>query len=181
MSRIKNKDKPTENKVRTGRARTVAALAMASALALILSYLESLVPLSVAVPGVKAGLANIVILFMLYRVGLKEAAAVSGVRLLWVAILFGSFLTFLYSLAGAVLSLCVMAPMKKSGLFSAVGVSVTGGVMHNVGQIIVAVLVMGTAQIAYYMPVLMISGVVSGVLVGVVSAILIKKIPKSII
>ena len=105
MSRIKNKDKPAENKVRTGRARTVAALAMASALALILSYLESLVPLSVAVPGVKAGLANIVILFMLYRVGLKEAAAVSGVRLLWVAILFGSFLTFLYSLAGAVLSL----------------------------------------------------------------------------
>ena len=120
------------------RPRTISTVAMASTLALILSYIESLVPLSFAVPGIKMGLANIAIVFVLYRLGEKEAIAVSLIRLFWVAVLFGSFMTFLYSLAGAALSMTVMIILKRSGKFSAVGVSVAGGITHNAGQIIAA-------------------------------------------
>ncbi|HIT58653.1 MAG TPA: Gx transporter family protein [Candidatus Faeciplasma pullistercoris] len=154
---------------------------MASTLALILSYIESLVPLSFAVPGIKMGLANIAIVFVLYRLGEKEAIAVSLIRLFWVAVLFGSFMTFLYSLAGAALSMTVMIILKRSGNFSAVGVSVAGGITHNAGQIIAAVLLMETAQIAYYLPVLVVSGTVTGVIIGIVSALLINKIPKNLV
>lgn len=163
------------------RPRTISTVAMASTLALILSYIESLVPLSFAVPGIKMGLANIAIVFVLYRLGEKEAIAVSLIRLFWVAVLFGSFMTFLYSLAGAVLSMAVMIILKKSEKFSAVGVSVAGGITHNAGQIIAAVLLMETAQIAYYLPVLVVSGTVTGVIIGIVSALLINEIPKNLI
>ena len=163
------------------RPRTISTVAMASTLALILSYIESLVPLSFAVPGIKMGLANIAIVFVLYRLGEKEAIAVSLIRLFWVAVLFGSFMTFLYSLAGAVLSMTVMIILKKSEKFSAVGVSVAGGITHNAGQIIAAVLLMETAQIAYYLPVLVVSGTVTGVIIGIVSALLINKITKNLI
>lgn len=163
------------------RPRTISTVAMASTLALILSYIESLVPLSFAVPGIKMGLANIAIVFVLYRLGEKEAIAVSLIRLFWVAVLFGSFMTFLYSLAGAVLSMAVMIILKKSEKFSAVGVSVAGGITHNAGQIIAAVLLMETAQIAYYLPVLVVSGTVTGVIIGIVSALLINKIPKNLV
>ncbi len=163
------------------RPRTISTVAMASTLALILSYIESLVPLSFAVPGIKMGLANIAIVFVLYRLGEKEAIAVSLIRLFWVAVLFGSFMTFLYSLAGAVLSMTVMIILKKSEKFSAVGVSVAGGITHNAGQIIAAVLLMETAQIAYYLPVLVVSGAVTGVIIGIVSALLINEIPKNLI
>lgn len=163
------------------RPRTISTVTMASTLALILSYIESLVPLSFAVPGIKMGLANIAIVFVLYRLGEKEAIAVSLIRLFWVAVLFGSFMTFLYSLAGAVLSMAVMIILKKSEKFSAVGVSVAGGITHNAGQIIAAVLLMETAQIAYYLPVLVVSGTVTGVIIGIVSALLINKIPKNLI
>ena len=163
------------------RPRTISTVAMASTLALILSYIESLVPLSFAVPGIKMGLANIAIVFVLYRLGEKEAIAVSLIRLFWVAVLFGSFMTFLYSLAGAALSMTVMIILKKSEKFSAVGVSVAGGITHNAGQIIAAVLLMETAQIAYYLPVLVVSGTVTGVIIGIVSALLINKIPKNLV
>ena len=163
------------------RPRTISTVAMASTLALILSYIESLVPLSFAVPGIKMGLANIAIVFVLYRLGEKEAIAVSLIRLFWVAVLFGSFMTFLYSLAGAVLSMAVMIILKKSEKFSAIGVSVAGGITHNAGQIIAAVLLMETAQIAYYLPVLVVSGTVTGVIIGIVSALLINKIPKNLV
>ena len=163
------------------RPRTISTVAMTSTLALILSYIESLVPLSFAVPGIKMGLANIAIVFVLYRLGEKEAIAVSLIRLFWVAVLFGSFMTFLYSLAGAALSMTVMIILKRSGKFSAVGVSVAGGITHNAGQIIAAVLLMETAQIAYYLPVLVVSGTVTGVIIGIVSALLINKIPKNLV
>ena len=97
------------------------------------------------------------------------------------AVLFGSFMTFLYSLAGAALSMTVMIILKRSGKFSAVGVSVAGGITHNAGQIIAAVLLMETAQIAYYLPVLVVSGTVTGVIIGIVSALLINKIPKNLV
>lgn len=157
--------------------KSVALLGICTAIAMVLSYLESLIPLSFAVPGVKLGLANIAIVFVLYKLGAKEAVLVSALRIIWMAILFGNFLTLAYSATGAVLSLTAMILLKRSERFSAVGVSVTGGILHNAGQILVAMLVMETAQIVYYLPVLCISGIAAGVAVGIVSAILIKRIP----
>lgn len=157
------------------RTKKVAYMGLLAALALILSYVESLFPpLFTAVPGIKMGLPNIVIIFALYRFGLKEAAAVSCVRLVAVAILFGSPLTFAYSLAGAVLSLSLMALFKRLDIFSTVGVSIIGGVMHNLGQIIVAMIVMETAQLGYYMIVLAITGTLSGAFIGLLGALLLK-------
>lgn len=157
--------------------KSVALLGICTAIAMVLSYLESLIPLSFAVPGVKLGLANIAVVFVLYKLGAKEAVLVSAFRIIWMAILFGNFLTLAYSAAGAVLSLTAMILLKRSERFSAVGVSVTGGILHNAGQILVAMLIMETAQIVYYLPVLCISGIAAGVAVGIASAILIKRIP----
>ena len=159
------------------KPKSVALLGICSALAMVLSYLESLIPLSFAVPGIKLGLANIAIGFVLYKLGAKEALRVSLVRIVWVAILFGNALTLAYSAAGAVLSLTAMILLKRTERFSTVGVSVIGGILHNTGQILVAMLVMETAQIVYYLPVLCISGIAAGVAVGLVSAILVKRVP----
>ena len=157
------------------RTKKVAYLGLMAALAMILSYVESLFPpLFTAVPGIKMGLPNIVIIFALYRFGLKEAATVSFIRLITVAMLFGTPLTFAYSLAGAVLSLALMALFKKLDLFSTVGVSIIGGVMHNLGQILVAILVMETAEIGYYMIVLAVTGTLSVAFIGLCGAMLIK-------
>lgn len=159
----------------TNKAKKVAYLGLMAALALILSYVEALFPpIYAAVPGIKVGLPNIVIIFMLYRFGLKEAAAVSLVRLAAVALLFGSVMTLAYSLAGAVLSLTLMALCKRFNIFTTVGVSVVGGVSHNLGQIIVAMIVMETAQIGYYMAVLAITGTIAGVFIGLAGNLLLK-------
>ncbi len=162
-------------------ARAITSLAVLSALAMILSYIESMIPLSVSVPGVKIGLANLVIVFALYSLGAKAAILISSVRLILSAILFGNFMTFAYSLAGAALSLFVMILLVRTGKFTAIGVSVAGGVMHNAGQILVAAIVMETSQITYYLPVLVVSGTFFGVIIGILGALLVKRIPKSVI
>lgn len=150
-------------------------LGMMTAVALILSYVESLFPpLISAVPGIKMGLPNIVIIFILYRFGLKEAAAVSAVRVFAVALLFGNAMSLAYSVAGALLSLLLMALMKKIGKFSAVGVSVVGGVAHNLGQVLTAMILLDTAQIGYYMIVLAVSGTVAGVFIGIAGSLMLK-------
>lgn len=159
------------------KAKNITTLGICTTLAMVLSYLESLIPLSFAVPGIKLGLANVVVIFVLYKFGAKEAVVVSGLRIVWMAILFGNVLTLAYSFAGGVLSLSAMIALKHFDRFSTVGVSVTGGILHNVGQIAVAMLVMETAQIVYYLPVLCISGIAAGVAVGAVAAILIKRVP----
>lgn len=158
------------------KARKVALYGVLIALALVLSYLESLVPLSFAVPGIKMGLPNIVIVFALYSLGFKDAAVISLLRVVLVSILFGNVMSMAYSLAGAVLSLLVMLLLYKSGKFGTAGVSVAGAVAHNAGQILTAMLLLETAQISYYLPVLCISGTVAGICIGLISAILIKRI-----
>lgn len=158
-----------------GRKKT-AYMAMLVALAMILSYVESLTPALVAVPGVKAGFANIVVIFALYRYGLKEAIGISLVRIFMIALLFGSVVSLMYSFAGATLSLLCMCIAKKTDLFSTIAVSVVGGVMHNVGQIIVACIVLNTTALKYYLPVLLISGIISGVLTGTLAALIIKRL-----
>ena len=148
-----------------------------AAVAMMLSYIEALLPpVYSAVPGIKLGLANIAVISALYSVDPKSAALIALVRVALSALLFGSVMSFIYSFSGAVLSLAVMILLKKSALFSAVGVSVAGAVMHNVGQVLCAVIILGTAEIGYYLIFLSVSAVVSGVLVGLVSALLIKKL-----
>ena len=144
---------------------------------MILSYVESLLP-SVGIPGVKMGLANIAVIFALFRFGWKEAAALSLVRVVLVSLLFGSVSAMLYSLAGAVLSLAVMALLRRIDRFSTVGISVAGGVAHNAGQILMAMLILQTKQLLGYLPVLAVSGIAGGVLTGLAAALLIRRIPE---
>ena len=156
--------------------RRLTFLALTVSFALILSFVESRIPAFVAIPGVKVGLANIAVIFTLYKFGIKEAAAVSAVRVLLVSTLFGSPISFIYSVAGAVLSLTVMFLLKKLTPLSEVTVSVAGGVMHNIGQIGAASIMLGTNVVVYYLPFLLLSGTIAGIAVGVASALLIKKV-----
>lgn len=158
-------------------SRKLAYLGLCTAVALILAYVEVLLPpLFTAVPGIKLGLPNIAILFVLYRYGMRYAAAVSFVRMAVIALLFGNPMTFVYSLAGAALSLLVMALLRRLDFLSVVGVSVAGGVFHNVGQILMAMLLLGTAELGYYLIVLAITGTISGVFVGLCGALAVKRI-----
>ena len=157
------------------KTKKVAMLGLTIALAMIMSYIEALVPLSFAVPGIKMGLANIVIIFVLYKIGTKEAILVSLIRVILVSLLFSNVMAMAYSIAGAVLSLSVMWLLKKTDKFSFVGVSIAGGIMHNVGQIIMAVILLGTEQIALYLPVLIITGTDTGVVIGIVSGLVINR------
>ena len=150
---------------------------MLTAVAMILSYVESLLP-SVGIPGVKMGLANIAIIFALFRFGWKEAAALSLVRVVLVSLLFGSVGAMLYSLAGAVLSLAVMALLRRTDRLSTLGVSVAGGVAHNAGQILMAMLILQTRQLLGYLPVLAVAGIGGGILTGLAAALLIRRIPE---
>lgn len=161
--------------------RRIAHISIAVSVAMILSYIEFLLPpVWSAVPGIKLGLANIIIIFVLYRGSLADAAIVSGLRIFLSALLFGSIMTLLYSAAGALLSLTAMAIAKKINAFSEVGVSIFGGVLHNAGQILMATVLLRTAEIGYYMIVLSITGTIAGIAVGIAAAILIKNIPTNL-
>lgn len=157
------------------KTKKLTTLGLSVALALILSYVESLLPPLVAVPGVKVGLPNIVILFLLYRYSWKEAGAVSLVRLLLSAALFTGFAAFFYGLAGTILSLIGSALLKHSDRFSPLGVSVAGGVLHNLGQIALAALILDSGYVFAYLPVLLLSGTLAGAVVGLLAGILIRR------
>lgn len=158
-------------------SRRLARYALLTALAMALSWLESLVPLAGAVPpGVKLGLTNLVVIFALYRMSLRDAAVISLIRVVLVAFTFGISYSFAYSLAGAALSLAVMALLKRSGKFSLLGVSVAGAVSHNIAQVLVAMAVMETSRLAWYLPVLLVSGIAAGVCVGAAGALIVKRI-----
>lgn len=160
------------------KVKNVATLGLCVALAMIMSYIESLFPLNFAVPGIKMGLANIVIIFLLYRVGFGAACVVSIIRVFLVSLLFGNVMMMAYSIAGAALSLGLMFLLKRSGKFSVIGVSIAGGVAHNAGQIIMAIILLGAKQIAYYLPVLAVTGTVTGVLIGIAASIVIKRVKR---
>ena len=150
----------------TGRTKKIALGGILTALAMIFSYIESLISIPLPVPGVKLGIANIAIISVLYLLGSGQALLVNLLRITLTAVLFGNFNSFLFSMAGGMLSLLVMVILKKSGHFSIVGVSVAGGVFHNVGQITAAVFLMDTTAIYYYLPVLLIFGIVTGIIIG---------------
>lgn len=154
----------------------LALLGMLVALAMVLSWLEAQIPVFVAVPGMKLGLTNLVVLTALYGMGAKEAVFLNFVRILLVGLTFGNMVSFLYSLAGGILSGIIMIGLKRTGRFSIVTVSVAGGVFHNVGQILIAMAILETASLVYYLPFLWLGGMVSGLLVGILGAQLVKRL-----
>ena len=156
--------------------RRLTQISIIISFALILSFIESRIPAFVAIPGVKVGLANIAVIFMLYKFGVKEAITVSLVRVFIVALLFGTPVSLFYSISGAVLSFAVMLVLKQLTPLKEVTVSVAGGVMHNVGQIAAASIMLETNVVLYYLPFLLLSGTVAGIVVGIVAALLIQKI-----
>ena len=159
--------------------KKIALLGVLTSVALVLSYLEAMLPpISTAAPGIKMGLPNIIVILLLYKFGLKEALMVSGIRVFIVALLFGNIMTLAYSVAGAVLSLALMTLFKKLNLFSIIGVSIIGGISHNLGQILVAIFLFDTIQIGYYMIILAITGTIAGVVIGIIGSILVKKLEK---
>ena len=158
--------------------RKTAYLGLFAALAIIFGYVETLLPVFVGIPGIKLGLANLSVLFILYSYSYREAAVVSFVRILIIGFLFGSLFSILYSLAGAALSLTVMTLLKKKTDFSMLGISVAGGVSHNIGQLIVAMLIVENTSLIYYAPALLISGIVTGLLIGILTVEVEKRILK---
>lgn len=151
------------------KTRKIAYLGVFLALALILSYVESLIPFYFGIPGVKLGLTNLIVVVMLYCTGTKEAFGVSVARILLAGFLFGNLFSILYSLVGGVLSFIVMCLLKKTGRFHVISVSVTGGISHNLGQLIAAAFVVETYDIFYYMPFLLIAGVATGFVIGMLA------------
>ena len=158
------------------RILKLTTLALTISFAMVLSYIESRIPAFVAIPGIKVGLANIAVIFTMYKLGIKEAITVSIIRVFLVSMLFGSPISLIYSISGAVLSLLAMIILKKLTPLSEVAISVTGGVMHNVGQIAAASFMLSTNVVVYYLPFLLVSGTIAGIVVGIVSAILVKKV-----
>lgn len=146
------------------------------ALGLVLSYIETFVPFTAIAPGIKIGLANIVTVFALYKMKTRDAVFISLGRIILSAVLFGSFVTAIYSLAGAFFSMTVMLILKKMPFFSVLGVSIAAGVMHNVGQIMIAAFVLKNKSIIYYLGILIISGCIAGTVVGIISARMINRI-----
>ena len=156
----------------------VAYFGVFTALALIFSYVEALIPINFGIPGVKLGLANLITLIALYKITVKDAYLISVVRVVLSGFIFGNLFAILYSLAGGLLSLTIMTLFIKSDKFSVYGVSMAGGVFHNVGQLIMAMLVVESVSIAGYLPALLVSGLITGLVIGVVSGETLKRIGK---
>lgn len=156
------------------RTEIIATIGVMAAFAAILSYIEALIPFSIYIPGVKLGFANIAVVVVLCMYGQREALAVNIVRITVTGLLFGNMFSILFSMAGALASLAVMSIAKKTDRFTIIGVSVTGGVSHNLGQTIIAALVVDSYSIIYYMPALIIAGIITGIVIGIVSKLIIR-------
>ena len=159
-------------------ASKAAGYGVLIALAMIFSYIETLIPISIGIPGVKPGLANLVVFAALYQMGAMDAFVISMVRILLVGLTFGNLFALLYSFAGGILSFFVMYICKKKDWLGEIGVSIAGGVFHNIGQLIVASVVLENTAVFTYLPVLLLSGTVMGALIGLVGGMVIKRLPK---
>lgn len=155
--------------------KRLAVMGMCTALAMIFGYVEAMLPISFGIPGVKLGLANVVTVFALYRLKPSEAFLISVLRIVLISFLFGNLSMMLYSLAGGICSFAVMAVLKRSGKFGICGVSVAGGVFHNVGQLLTAMAALETVSLLYYGPVLLIAGLLTGLLIGVTAGEVLKR------
>lgn len=158
-------------------AKKITMAALLAALALIFSYIEVLIPFNFGIPGIKLGIANLVIIVTLYYLGGRYAVVVNLIRVLIAGLLFNGLFGALYSLSGAILSLTLMILLKKTNVFSVVGISMAGGVAHNLGQILVAAFLISNLKMFLYFPVLIFSGIISGAVIGIVSYLILKKLP----
>lgn len=156
----------------------VAYFGVFTALGLIFSYVESLIPIQLGIPGVKLGLANLVIVIAIYKMGLKESLLLSVTRIVLSGFIFANLFSIIYSLAGGLLSLAVMWNLKKRDGFSVVGVSIAGGVSHNIGQLLIAMVVVESFSVSYYIPVLLVAGVITGLVIGLVAGEMLKRLAK---
>ena len=145
-----------------------------ASLALIFSYVEAIIPYNPGIPGVKLGIANIVTVIALYKYGWKDAAAVSVIRIVIAGLLFNGMFGMLYALAGALVSFVGMAVLKKTKIFSIAGVSMAGGVLHNLGQLLVAAALIEDLRIFFYFPVLLFSGIISGIAIGIAATMVLR-------
>lgn len=161
--------------MKSTRKLTIYALLIAAAL--VLSYIESIIPTFFAVPGMKLGLTNIVIVVALYKMNRKSALLINFARVILATAMFGNMASFAYSIGGAMLSLTVMILVKRLGRFSIIAVSACGGIAHNLGQIIVAMILLSTYQVGYYMIVLWFTGVVTGLFIGIISGLIVERLP----
>lgn len=153
----------------------VAVFGVFTSLALILSYVELLIPINFGIPGMKLGLANLLVVILLYKCGPRDALLLSVIRILLSGLIFGNMFSIFYSLGGGLLSLAVMIFLKKTGQFTVTGVSLGGGASHNVGQLLIAMFAVQTYQVGYYLPVLLIAGVITGAVIGILSAEVLKR------
>ena len=158
--------------------RKIAYMGMFIAVAMVFSYVESLIPVNIAVPGVKLGLANLVTIVVMFKMDVRSAWMISLIRVVLSALLFGNLSIMVYSLAGAVLSLLVMTLCMKLKIFGLLGTSILGAVSHNAGQIIMAAILMKSGNIMLYVPVLCISGTIAGICIGLAGAVLVRNLPK---
>lgn len=158
--------------------RKIAYMGMFIAVAMVFSYVESLIPVNIAVPGVKLGLANLVTIVVMFKMDVRSAWVISLIRVVLSALLFGNLSIMVYSLAGAALSLLVMTLCMKLKIFGLLGTSILGAVSHNAGQIIMAAILMKSGNIMLYIPVLCISGTIAGICIGLAGAVLVRNLPK---
>lgn len=166
----------TQFQTNRDKTKRLAVSAVLASLGLIFSYIEAIIPFSVGIPGVKLGIANLVVIIALYVLGTSYAFSINIIRILVAGLLFNGVFGALYSLAGACISFIVMLMLKKTKLFSIVGVSMAGGVAHNVGQLLVAAAIISNIKLFLYFPVLLFSGMVTGVIIGVISYHILKKL-----
>ncbi|MBE5956138.1 MAG: Gx transporter family protein [Lachnospiraceae bacterium] len=164
--------------MREKKTKKIAYMGMFVTLALIASYVESLVPFYFGAPGIKLGLANLITVVLIYRSSWKDAVTVSVLRIILSGILFGNVFSIIYSFCGALLSLFFMCLLKPVRGFSVIGISMTGGVVHNLGQLLAAIYLMENGNIMYYFPVLMIAGLVTGTLIGIGAREVLKRLPE---
>ena len=159
------------------RTRRLALSAMLAALALIFSYVEALIPIPVPVPGIKLGIANLVIVMAIYKLGFRYAFTINCVRIVIAGLLFSGVFGMFYSFAGGILSILIMYLLYKTGWFSMVGVSMAGGVAHNLGQLITACLIVSNVRLMSYFSILLFSGLFSGIAVGVLATLIYRRLP----
>ncbi len=158
------------------RSKKLAQLGLFTAIAIIFGYVESLLPLFAGIPGIKLGLANLSVLFILERFRIRDAIVVSLIRIFVIGFMFGNMFSILYSLAGAALSLTVMTFLLKKAKSSLIAVSMAGGITHNIGQLIIACLIVQNTALLYYGPALIISGIVTGLLIGILTKEVLKRV-----
>ncbi|MBR6222567.1 MAG: Gx transporter family protein [Lachnospiraceae bacterium] len=164
------------NENNISKSKRVALTGVMVALSMLLSYLETLIPLNIGIPGVKLGLANVVVIALIEKLPFGNLFLISTIRVLLSALLFGNSATLLFSVSGAVLSLIVMFVLKRSEKFSSVGISIAGGVSHNIGQLLVAAFLSGSMRIVYYIPALLLSGIITGLIIGIFGAYIGKRL-----